>query len=127
MAEIKTSGVPEDQACTTYNCPVEATLDIIGGKWKMIILWYIDEEPRRFGELTRLIPNISERVLARQLKEMTEHRLIRRVEYPEVPPKVEYHITHFGESLRPVINKICEWGEEHMDRIDARAEWISKQ
>lgn len=97
------------------------------GKWKMIILWYVDESPRRFGELSRLIPNISDRVLFRQLKEMTEHELIERTIYPEVPPRVEYHITEFGQSLRPVINEICEWGEQHMERLNTRAEWVSRQ
>lgn len=126
MPELENSGIPKDQACHTYNCPVEATLDLVGGKWKMIILWYIDERPRRYGELNRLIPNIADRVLARQLKELTEHGLIRRIEYPEVPPRVEYRLTPLGESLRPVIEEICNWGEQHLEKLNSRAEWIGK-
>lgn len=96
------------------NCPVEAALDIIGGKWKSIILFRVLEETRRFNELRRMLPNITQRTLTNQLRELERDGLLRRNVYAEVPPKVEYSITDFGRSLEPVLVALKEWAETYM-------------
>jgi len=93
------------------NCPIERTLNLIGGKWKTVILWHLGiEGVLRYGELKRRMPNITERMFSRQLKELHAAGLIDRREYPQVPPKVEYLLTEKGQSLMPLLNMMCEWG-----------------
>lgn len=99
---------------TYTNCPVEACMDIIGGKWKSIILFRVMERTRRFNELRRLMPNITQRMLTNQLRELERDGLIKRRVHAEVPPKVEYSATVFGESLKPVLTALTKWAEEHM-------------
>ncbi len=99
-----------------YNCPVEATLDVIGGKWKALILFWLRDQTCRFGELRRKIPDISERMLTQQLRELENHGIVRREVYPVVPPKVEYSLTAYGRTLRPITNLMCAWGKKHMLR-----------
>jgi DNA-binding HxlR family transcriptional regulator len=99
-----------------YHCPVEATLDVIGGKWKVVILWWLRDAVRRFGELRRLIPGVSERMLTQQLRELEEHGVVHREVYREVPPRVEYSLTGYGKTLRPITDLMCAWGKEHMRR-----------
>ncbi len=94
------------------NCPIEATLDIIGGKWKGVILSRLSET-RRFNELKRTIPRITQRMLTTQLRELERDRLITRKVYAEVPPRVEYSLTVKGESLKPVLNALLNWGIEY--------------
>lgn len=97
-----------------YNCPFELTLELIGGKWKGLILWHIHEkEVLRNGELLRLIPRITQKMLTQQLREMEESGLIRRVIYEQVPPKVEYSLTDHGKSLRPILDMMLSWGIEY--------------
>ena len=96
------------------NCPVEAALDIIGGKWKSIILFRVMEETRRFNELRRLMPKITQRMLTNQLRELERDGLIARKVYAQVPPKVEYSSTEFGRTLEPVLNALTQWAETHM-------------
>lgn len=96
------------------NCPVEAALDIIGGKWKSIILFRVMEETRRFNELRRLLPNITQRMLTNQLRELERDGLISRKVYAQVPPKVEYSITEFGSTLEPVLRELTKWAEKYM-------------
>ncbi|MGL4760800.1 MAG: winged helix-turn-helix transcriptional regulator [Sarcina sp.] len=99
-----------------YNCHFELTLDIIGGKWKPIIMYYIGKEKVvRYGELKKLIPNINERMLTRQLRELEEDKLINREVYREVPPRVEYSLTEVGESVIPVLNSLRSWGLSYND------------
>jgi len=96
------------------NCPVEAALDIIGGKWKSIILFRVMEKTRRFNELRKLLPNITQRTLTNQLRELERDGLLQRKIFAEVPPKVEYSITEFGTTLEPVLITLKNWAETYM-------------
>ena len=96
------------------NCPVEAALDIISGKWKSIILFRVLEETRRFNELRRLLPKVTQRMLTNQLRELERDGLIERKIYPQVPPKVEYSISELGRTLEPVLRELKRWAEEQM-------------
>ena len=100
-----------------YGCGLEAALDVVGGKWKPIVLWRLASGPRRFGELRRLVGGISEKMLSQQLREMEADGIISRKDFQEVPPRVEYALTPFGVSLREALRPLCEWGGEHMKRI----------
>lgn len=94
-----------------FNCPFELTLELIGGKWKGLILWHLhDKKVLRNGQMLRLIPNITQKMLTQQLREMEKHRLINRIIYEQVPPKVEYSLTLHGEALRPILENMLEWG-----------------
>ncbi|MCS1350429.1 helix-turn-helix domain-containing protein [Mechercharimyces sp. CAU 1602] len=96
-----------------FSCPVEVTINVIGGKWKSIILYHLLKETRRFNELRRLIPGITQRMLTLQLRELERDGIIDRKVYKQVPPKVEYSITRFGYTLAPIIQQMMEWGREH--------------
>jgi DNA-binding HxlR family transcriptional regulator len=104
-----------------YNCPVEATLDVIGGKWKALILFWLRDQVCRFGELRRKMPDISERMLTQQLRELEDHGIVHREVYPEVPPKVEYSLTAYGRTLRPITDLMCDWGVKHLRRLGIQA------
>lgn len=92
-------------------CPVEATLELIGGKWKGLVLYHLLKGTLRFSELRRKLPSVTQRMLTRQLRELEAAGLLVRTVYAEVPPRVEYTLTERGESLRPVILALREWGE----------------
>lgn len=94
-------------------CPVVNTLDIIGGKWKVLILYYLNEETRRFNELQRLLAGITQQMLTLQLRELENDGIVHREVYPQVPPKVEYSLTEFGRTLMPVIEAMHRWGEQY--------------
>lgn len=102
---------------------LQCGLDLIGevlyGKWKIRLLWFINEGHQRPSELQRKIPDASRRVLTMQLKELEEHELIAKTIYPEVPPRVEYRLTELGKSLIPVIAALGEWGDKHEARLRA--------
>jgi DNA-binding HxlR family transcriptional regulator len=102
-----------------YNCPVEAAIDVIAGKWKPLILWWLHQRTYRFGELRRLIPGITEKMLTQHLRELETDGIVRRRIYPTVPPKVEYSLTEYGRSLKRALQAICEWNRIHMHRIGA--------
>ncbi|HSB47750.1 MAG TPA: helix-turn-helix domain-containing protein [Candidatus Bilamarchaeum sp.] len=106
----------DGEPCKGGYCPVEATLKVLGGKWKILILFHLDDKPKRFSELKRTIPEITEKMLAQQLKELEKDSVISRKVYPQVPPKVEYSMTKYGKTLQPVIGAMCEWGMEHKKR-----------
>ena len=91
--------------------PTEITVRMIGGKWKMLILWHLIQEVRRFGELKRLLPGITQKMLIQQLRELEADGLVLRKVYPQVPPKVEYSLTELGQSLGPVLKAITRWGK----------------
>ncbi|MET9063547.1 winged helix-turn-helix transcriptional regulator [Streptosporangium sandarakinum] len=103
----------------TYSCGLDAAVDIVGGKWKALILWALHHEPRRFGELKRSVPGISEKMLTQMLREMEAHGLVHREVYHQVPPKVEYSLTEFGQSLNTALIPLGVWGEENMRAIEA--------
>lgn len=95
-------------------CPVKATLDLIGGKWKTMILYLISQDINRFGKMEMVVRDISKQMLTTQLRELERDGLIERVIYPVIPPKVEYFLTPKGKSLMPVINQMKIWGETHV-------------
>lgn len=97
----------------TFNCPVEVTLDIMGGKWKVLVLWHLRKRVRRFSELKRLIPNITQKMLTQQLRDLEQEGIVSRKVYPEVPPRVEYGLTDYGLTLNPLLTQMCEWGWAH--------------
>ena len=97
-------------------CAVEAAIGILDGKWKSIILWHLlTEHTLRFSEIRKRIPNVTQRMLTNQLRELEEDGIIHRQVYPQVPPKVEYSLTPLGESLREILMALKAWGDEHMD------------
>ena len=106
-----------------YNKPssqtVEAALDLIGGKWKGVILYHLLVKTMRFSEIRRQIPEITQRMLTKQLRELEVDGLVSRKIYPVVPPKVEYSMTTKGNSLKPVINALALWGENHLEETDS--------
>ncbi len=97
--------------------PVEVTLDIIGGKWKCLILWLLREESLRFGQLQKKMASVSQRILTNQLRELEQHCVVHRQVFPVIPPKVVYSLTPRGESLIPVITAMCHWGKKHGCKI----------
>lgn len=102
----------------TFNCEKELTLAIIGGKWKMLILWHLGKEgTKRFGELKALMPGITQRMLVNQLRELEDDLIIHREVYPVVPPKVEYSLTEQGRSLIPILDSMYQWGKNYMENV----------
>src|ERR1700730_8912647 len=98
------------------HCPVTLTANIIGGKWKPSILFFLEGKTRRFGELHRLIPQMTRKMLTQHLRELERHEIVRRKVYFEVPPKVEYSLTRHGESLKPILKLMSAWGAKHRTR-----------
>lgn len=96
------------------DCPVEKTIQLISNKWKVLIIRELLFEKRRFNELQRLIPGISPKVLIQNLKEMIEHELVAREVFPVSSPHVEYRLTDLGETLRPILDSMAAWGEQHL-------------
>ena len=96
-----------------YHCPVETTLSVIGGKWKPVILWHLRDGGRRFLELQRLIPGVTRKMLAQHLRELEDEGVVARKVYAQVPLKVEYSLTPYGETLRPMLRAMCDWGKKH--------------
>ncbi|MFT8318745.1 MAG: helix-turn-helix domain-containing protein [Sporolactobacillus sp.] len=102
-----------------FNIGVEATLEVIGGKWKTVILCHLRTGAKRTGELKRLIPDISQKMLTKQLRELEQSGVITRKVYSQIPPKVEYSLNDYGESLSVILNKLCLWGEHHVDYLES--------
>lgn len=92
-------------------CPMNLTINIISGKWKLAILWHLSRGTIRFNELQRVLVNITQKTLAMQLKELERDGIIYREVYPESPPRVEYGLTNIGESMQPILNAMCQWGK----------------
>ena len=97
------------------NCPVSATLHLIGGKYKALLLWHLTEGPLRFSELSRRVPEATPKMLTAQLRELEGDGLLSRTVYPEVPPRVEYALTETGRSLFPILSTMYDWGSRRME------------
>lgn len=104
------------EKCAKYEkCPMVLVQDIVSGKWKILILWYLSYSKLRFSDIQRKLPNVSQKVLSRQLKSMEEDNLIHRKVYPVVPPKVEYSLTDVGERLIPILEMMHTFGAEYLE------------
>ena len=97
-------------------CPIRTTLNVIGGKWKPLILFELKKGPRRFSALRRAIPDVTQKMLTDRLKELERDGIVDRKVYPVIPPKVEYSLTRYGESLRPILAAMAQWGTAHRSR-----------
>ncbi|MGW4272550.1 winged helix-turn-helix transcriptional regulator [Streptomyces seoulensis] len=97
-----------------YVCGIDAAMDVIGGKWKVLILWALHERPHRFGELRRGLPGVTEKVLAAQLRQLEEDGVVHREQHDEIPPRVEYSLTARGAALNESLAPLGAWGREHV-------------
>lgn len=104
-----------------FTCGLEAALFVVSGKWKPLILFHLSTGPRRYGELRRLVGGVSDKVLIQQLKELQADGAVSRHDYGEVPPRVDYNLTSFGESIVTALAPLCAWGSRHLDEIDVIA------
>ncbi|CCK30222.1 hypothetical protein BN159_5843 [Streptomyces davaonensis JCM 4913] len=98
----------------SYHCGIDAAMDVIGGKWKVLILWELSVRPHRFGELRRALPGVTEKVLAAHLRELEADGIVHREEYEEVPPRVEYSLTPKGVSLNAALEPLGAWGKRNI-------------
>ncbi|WP_321939657.1 helix-turn-helix domain-containing protein [Paraburkholderia sp. J8-2] len=103
---------------TTYQCSVAATVDVAGGKWKPLIVHYLMNGTKRFGELRRLIGTVTQRSLTLQLRELELNGIVTRKVFAEVPPRVEYSLTEFGKTLAPVLEAMEQWGDAYIERLE---------
>ena len=97
-----------------YNCPVDATISKIGGKYKAIILWHLMHQTLRYSELHKRMPKATDKMLAQQLRELENDNLIIKKIYPVIPPKTEYSLSELGKTLIPLLDSMCEWGQQFM-------------
>ena len=119
--------MPRVQKNKVYSCPVEVTIGVIGGKWKSVILYHlIKGRVIRFGEFRRLLPKVTAQMLTAQLRELEADGVIHRKIYTQVPPKVEYSLTPFGESLAPIIRAMTSWGESYASDSRKRISLLPK-
>ena len=108
----------ETRLAPLERCPVRPALDVLGGKWKPIIVHHLLEDGTlRFGQLRRFLPEATQKMLTQQLRELECHGIVARKVYYQVPPKVEYSLTPFGHTLRPVMAELCKWGQKCRSRI----------
>lgn len=117
-AANRSAALPEPSVEELAACPVDATLAVIGGRWKATILWRLSEHPMRTSELRRSIPAITERMLIRHLQELVRDGIIDRHDHRTVPPHVTYSISDYGQTLAPVVGALCDWGREHRARTE---------
>ncbi len=99
-------------------CPVETALDVLAGKWKILILWYLRRDTLRFNELQKLLPNVTQKMLVQKLRELEKDGIVNRQVYPVVPPKVEYSLTEYGKTLNPILKQMFMWGEIHKEKFN---------
>ncbi len=112
----------ENQCLLFGKCPVTTAQKVIGGKWALIIFYHLNSGTKRFGELQRLIPGITQAMLTKQLRTLEDYGLINRVVYTEVPPKVEYSLTPLGEDFMPVLDALEIWGNKYIENMNATSE-----
>lgn len=103
----------------SFDCYIEFTLQVIGGKWKTLILWNLRDGTKRFGELRKLIPTCTQRMLIRQLRELERDGIIRREIFQQVPPRVDYSLSERGETLKPILELACNWGVNRVAELNA--------
>ena len=101
-------------------CPVAATLEVIGGKWKPLILFHLRDRPMRFSELRRVVPQATQKMLTQQLRDLERDGIIHRKVYAVVPPRVDYSLTDYGQTLKPLLALMCAWGSRHRSRATTR-------
>ncbi len=101
---------------TNIKCSVETAIDALAGKWKILILWYLKDDKKRFNELQKLLPRATQKMLIQKLRELEEDGIVHREVYPIVPPKVEYSLTSYGQSLKPILKQLYIWGDVHKKR-----------
>jgi DNA-binding HxlR family transcriptional regulator len=102
------------------DCPVAAALEVIGGKWKPLILYQLRDRPMRFSELRRVVPQATQKMLTQQLRDLERDGIINRKVYAVVPPKVDYSLTDYGQTLKPLLSIMCDWGAKHRARAANR-------
>ena len=122
MTTLNRPGTPDG-----HICGIDTAMEVIGGKWKVLILWALHEHPhRRFGELRRLLPGVTEKVLASHLRELEAAGVVHRVSYDEVPPRVEYSLTEDGMRLNDALQPLAAWGRERptIRRLEEKADWV---
>ncbi|QVK20667.1 winged helix-turn-helix transcriptional regulator [Mycoplasmatota bacterium] len=112
--------MPKDRnnkvSCSNYRCEIEVTLELIGGKWKSLLLWNLgNHEVIRFNEFRRIIPEITQKMLTQQLRTLEEDRLINRKIYNQIPPMVEYSLSEEGKKLMPILDQMDQWGKNYVD------------
>jgi len=112
--------VSQEGALNSEDCPVKLTAEVIGGKWKPLILFYLEDHTRRFSELQRLIPGSTKKMLTKHLRELEHDDVIHRKVFAQVPPKVQYSLTRHGQSLRPILKLMSAWGKRHRARYGTR-------
>ncbi|MFQ6549040.1 winged helix-turn-helix transcriptional regulator [Aestuariibius sp. 2305UL40-4] len=110
----------KERICQTETCPVTRTVQVMGGRWKPIVLYYLAGRPRRFNELRRLIPEVTQRMLTQHLRQLEADGVVHRDVKAQVPPHVEYSLTEMGRSLMPILEGMAEWGEAHPGSEAAR-------
>ncbi|AMG19101.1 MarR family transcriptional regulator [Staphylococcus saprophyticus] len=110
----------------TYNIGVEATIDVIGGKWKPVMLCHLQNNGRmRTSALKRAIPTITQKMLTQQLRELEKDGIINRIVYDQVPPKVEYELSEYGQTLGKILSSLCYWGEFHVEKMYKQGESVT--
>jgi DNA-binding HxlR family transcriptional regulator len=114
-----------------FSCGLDATLRVIAGKWKPLIIYFLIQGPNRYGELKRAVRGVSDKMLIQQLKELEADGIVTRNDYREVPPRVDYTLTPLGHSLADALTPLCNWGSENMDIVAQifaeRATWSDEQ
>lgn len=108
--------MPKNETKDRVKCNIEVAMEAIDGKWKILILWYLRDEKKRFNELQKSIFGITQKMLIQKLRDLEEDGIVHREVYPVVPPKVEYSLTQYGETLKPILKQLYFWGEEHNKR-----------
>lgn len=103
-------------------CSIRNALDVIGGKWKPVIVYYLLSGTRRFGELRKCIPDATQKMLTQQLRELERDGIVARKVFHQVPPRVEYSLTQYGRTLKPVMTELCHWGKRHRARTVSKSQ-----
>ncbi len=119
IQQLDSQGLDDNAECDIkHECPVARAIDVIGGKWTIIILYHLRGKTLRFGELRREIPKITQKMLTHQLRDLEANKLITRKVFAEVPPRVEYTPTELADKLNPALDMLCEWGKEYQQAHD---------